>query len=144
MESRLRQLGLVHDLLIIAGAQIALVRKENPLREDVAEFAAIELQLDGLAERLLMNVAQDVDGLDQPAEMAERAGEAVGGGRIDKPLHDNMGRGQPVFSDAAKRTSSSHCSANQVEVDGVAEQRLQRAVIAGAIDPAQDLVGEIL
>jgi hypothetical protein len=38
-----------------------------------------------------------LSGLDQAAEVAEGVGEAVGGGRLDEPLHDDMRRGQPVF-----------------------------------------------
>src|SRR5271169_3403250 len=70
--------GLVHDLLVVAGAEVALVGEEDPSGEDVAELTAVELQLDGLAQRLLVDVAQDLDGLDQTPELGQRIGQTVG------------------------------------------------------------------
>lgn len=46
LESRLKAARFVYDLLIVAGAEIALVGEEEPLREDMAELTAVELQLD--------------------------------------------------------------------------------------------------
>src|SRR5712692_3280503 len=56
--------GLVHDLLVVAGAELAAVCEEQPARQGVARLTAIELELDPPPEVLLVNVAQDVDGLD--------------------------------------------------------------------------------
>src|SRR5271165_4463261 len=70
--------GLVHHLLVVAGAEAAPVGEEQRLREDVAELAAVELQLDGVTQLLLVDVSQDVQRLHQPSELAERAGEAIG------------------------------------------------------------------
>ena len=52
--------GLVHDFLVVAAAERALVGKEQPFREYVAELAAIQVELDLAAERFLMDVVQDV------------------------------------------------------------------------------------
>lgn len=89
--------GLVHHLFVVTGAEAALVGKEQPLGKDMAELAAVELQLDGVAKRLLLDVAQDVQRLHQAPELAQRGGETVGGVRVDQALHDDMSRGQPVL-----------------------------------------------
>ncbi len=41
--------GLVHHRLVVVGPEAALVGEEQRLGEDVAELAAVELQLDGVA-----------------------------------------------------------------------------------------------
>ena len=67
-QNRIRQqaqtTGLVHDLLVVAGAELAAVSEEQPARQGVARLTAIELELDPPPEVFLVNVAQDVDGLD--------------------------------------------------------------------------------
>jgi hypothetical protein len=57
-----------------------VVGEEGPSGKDVAELAAVELQLDGLALRLLVNVAQVWDGLGQTPELGQCIGQTVGGG----------------------------------------------------------------
>ncbi len=41
--------GLIHYLLVVAGPEAALVGEEQRFGQDVAELAAVELQLDGVA-----------------------------------------------------------------------------------------------
>ena len=89
--------GLVHHLLVVAGAEAAPVGEEQRLGEDVAEFAAVELQLDGVAQIFFLNVAQDVQRLHQPPELAQRAGKTVRCVGVHQALHDDMGRGQPIL-----------------------------------------------
>jgi hypothetical protein len=48
--------GLVHHLLVVADPEGTLIGEEQPFCEDVAELAAIELELDSPAERLLLDV----------------------------------------------------------------------------------------
>ena len=45
-DSKAEAAGLVHDLLVVAGAECALVGEEQPFGEDVAELAAVQLELD--------------------------------------------------------------------------------------------------
>ncbi len=47
--------GLVHHLFVVAGAEAAQVGEEQRLREDMAELAAVEPQLDGVTQRLLVD-----------------------------------------------------------------------------------------
>lgn len=77
-----------------------------------------------------MNVAQNLDGLGQPAELAERAGEAIGGRCIDELPHDDMGRRQPVLQRCGQANELIPLLNYEIEVDGVAEQRLLLAVVA--------------
>src|SRR5664279_3569438 len=42
--------GLVHHLLVVTGAEAAPVGEEQRFGEDVAELAAVELQLDGVTQ----------------------------------------------------------------------------------------------
>ena len=67
--------------------------KNSQLARDVAGFAAVELGLDLPAERRVVEVAQDVARLDQPAERGERLGDAVVGARGGQALQHDMGRG---------------------------------------------------
>jgi len=82
---------LVHDLLVVAGPEVALIGEEQPLGQDVAKLPAVQLQLNGLAQRRLVNVAQDVDGFDQAAERGQRLGEPVGRRGVDQPLQNDVG-----------------------------------------------------
>jgi hypothetical protein len=68
----------VHDHLEVGGAELALVGEEQPSGQAVTGLAAVELGLDAEAERLVVQVAQDVAGFHQPAKGGERLGDAVG------------------------------------------------------------------
>lgn len=72
------RLGLVHDHLEVGRPELALVGEEQPSSQAVAGLAAVELGLDAQAERLVVQVAQDVAGFHQPAKGGERLGDAVG------------------------------------------------------------------
>lgn len=50
---------LVQDLLVACGAERGLVDEEKPSGELVAEFAAVELELDSVARVPVLEVAQD-------------------------------------------------------------------------------------
>ena len=136
--------GLVHDLLVVAGAEVALVGEKDPSGEDVAKLAAVELQLDGLAQLLFVDVAQDMDGLDQAPELGQCTGQTVGGGRVGEALHDHMGRCHPGFQRRDQTYQLIPLLDNDADVDGAAEQWLERAIIGGAIDAAEHLVWQIL
>src|SRR5271165_5224539 len=136
--------GLVHDLLVVAGAEVALVGEKDPSGEDVAELAAVELQLYGLAQRLLVDVAQDMDGLDQAPELGQCIGQTVGGGRVGEALHDDMGRRHPGFQRRDQTHQLIPLLNDDADVDGAAEQWLEWAVVGGAIDAAEHLVWQVL
>ena len=52
--------GFVHHLFVVAGAEVTPIGEEQRLGEDVAEFAAVELQLDGVTQRFFLDVAKNV------------------------------------------------------------------------------------
>ena len=84
--------GLVHDLLVVAGAEAAPIGEEQRSGEGVAELAAVKLQVDGVSERLVLNISQNMDRLHQPAELGEGSGETVRRAGVGQALHDDMGR----------------------------------------------------
>ena len=47
----------------------------NASAETMAQFRMVELGQDAAAERRLVNVVKDVDGLGDPADFGERAGQ---------------------------------------------------------------------
>ncbi len=48
---------------------------ENAAAEAMAQFCMVELGQDAAAERRVVNVVKDVDGLGDPADFGERAGQ---------------------------------------------------------------------
>src|SRR5215813_3129332 len=55
---------LVHHLLIVSGLKRALIRKKEPARQLMAEFSPVELALDLMAEVHVVDIAQDMEGLE--------------------------------------------------------------------------------
>ena len=49
--------GLVHDFLIVASTEAALIGEEYPFGEDVAELSAVKLHLDRLPQFHVVDVA---------------------------------------------------------------------------------------
>src|ERR1700756_2168084 len=88
---------LIHDLLVIAGAEGAVVGEEQPLGQGMAEFTAIELKLDCPAKWFLIDIAEDVDGLAEAPQGDQRLGDAIGWAGISDPLQDDMRWRQPIF-----------------------------------------------
>ena len=73
---------LVHDLLVVADAELAPVGEEQPARERVPGFAAVEQERNRAPHRLVGDVAQDEDRLARAAQDGQRlrdrsAGEAL-------------------------------------------------------------------
>lgn len=72
-----QRVQLPGDLLVVAGPKCALVREEQASCELVPRLAAVELQLDPIADRRVLQVPQDVDGLeDAPSIVSARAGRS--------------------------------------------------------------------
>ena len=136
--------GLVHHLLVVAGAEAAPVGEEQRFGEDVAELAAVELQLDGVTQRLLLDVAQNVQRLHQPPELSEGAGETVRRVGIGQALHDDMGRGQPVLQRRREAHQLIPLFHDKFDIDAAAQQRLQRTVVGIPVKAAEHLVRQIL
>jgi hypothetical protein len=67
-DSRLRQLALFHNLLVITGPKFAAISKEQPAGQFMPRFAAIELQLYPAPNFLVVDVAQYENRFDDPAE----------------------------------------------------------------------------
>jgi hypothetical protein len=92
----------------------------------------------------LVDVAQDMNGFDQTPELGQGVGQAVGGGRVGEALHDNMGRRHPGFQRRDQAYQLIPLLDDDADVDGATKQWLQRAVVAGAVDTAEDLVRQVL
>jgi hypothetical protein len=134
---------LVHDLLVVASAEGAVIGEEQPLRERVTEFTPVELELDRPPERFLVNIAQDMDGFGQAPERGQGSGDAIGRAGVDDPLQDDMRRRQPVLQRGGDAHELIPLLDDDGGVDGVAQQRVERAVIGAAVDPVQHLIGKI-
>ena len=63
--------GLVHDLLVIPRRKFALVGKENPARQLMAVFALVELELHGLPQVTIREIAQDVLRFNDPTQVGK-------------------------------------------------------------------------
>ena len=74
-----------------------MVGKEQPLGQDVPALAPIELELDRPAERLLVDVPEDVGGLGRASQGGQCLGDAIGRAGVVQALHDDMGRGEAIF-----------------------------------------------
>jgi hypothetical protein len=135
---------LVHNFLIVPKAEGALIGEEQPLGERVAELAAVELELNRPAERLLVNVAKDVDGLGEAAKSCERLGDPIGWAGIDKALHDNMRGREPVFERGGDADELIPLLDDDGDIDRVAQQRVKRSIIGATVDPVERLVGKVL
>jgi hypothetical protein len=71
-DSRLR-----HNLLVVTGAKLAAIIEEQSVGQFMPRFASIELQLHPSSNLLLVDVAQDEDRLDDPAERRQRFSDSI-------------------------------------------------------------------
>jgi len=69
--------GPVHHLVVVSRAQHALISKEQPLRQVLPCFAAIQLRAHLLTDGRVVQVAKQVNGPHQLAQMQQRLGQAV-------------------------------------------------------------------
>jgi hypothetical protein len=88
--------GLVYDFLVVAGAKLASVGEEQPARQGVTHLAAIKLELDPAPELFLVEVAQEVDGLDDTPQGRDRLGHATRRRGVGQPLEHDMNASHPV------------------------------------------------
>lgn len=81
----------VHDLVQIASAELAAIGEEKATAGQVMPILpAIQLQLHTPTHGVIVNVAQDVNGLDHLPQSGQGLGEAVRRRAIGEPL-DNDG-----------------------------------------------------
>lgn len=135
---------LVHDFLVVPEAECALVGEEQPFGKRVTELAAVELKLNRPAERLLVNVAEDVDGLNEAAKSRERLGDPIGRAGIDEALHDDMRRREAGLERGGDADELVPLLDDDGDVDRIAQQRVERSIISTAVDPIKRLVGKVL
>ena len=134
---------LVHDLLVVASTERALVGEEQPSGETMAKLAAVKLKVDATTQWLVLDVAQDVKGLDRPAQGGERFGDAVGRAGVDQPLQNDMGGREPVAQRGGDADQLVPLLRDEGGIDGAVEQRLERAIVGVAIEPLENLIGQI-
>ena len=121
-----------------------MVGEEQPFGQRVAELAAVELELDRPAKRLLMNVAENVEGLGEAAKSGQRLGDPVRRAGVDEALHDDMRRREPVLERRRDADELIPLLDDDGDVDHVAQQRVEWPVIGAAVDPIERLIGEVL
>ncbi len=52
--------GFVHDLYVVSGCKLALIRKEDPTRELLPVLALVELSLNGASQLRVREIPQNV------------------------------------------------------------------------------------
>jgi len=89
---------LVHDLVQIAGTELAAIGEEEAAGHQVVPMIpAVQLQLHAPAHFFIVNVAQNVNGLDHPPKSGQGLGEAVRRRTVGQPLDDDVGWRGPVL-----------------------------------------------
>ena len=66
---------LVHHLLIVPGLKRALIRKKEPASQLMAELPPVELALDLMTEVHVLDIAQDMEGLEHAAQGSQGLGQ---------------------------------------------------------------------
>ena len=143
IEGKAKRSELFFLPLLERASDFAALAVMNAPTETVTQFGMVELGQDAPTERRIVNVAQNVDCLGDPADFGEGARQC---GRLIPDLeraHDAGGLEAPEFQRSGEADHIGPVIADQAEIDGALAEAVERTVIGLAVDAPQLGVAEV-
>src|SRR4051795_734707 len=137
IEGEAKRAKLLFLPLLKRASDFAAFAMMNAPAKAVTQFCVVELGQDAPAERRVVDIAQNVDCLDDPADFGECARQ---GGRLIPDLerpHDARRLEMSEFQRAGQADQIGPVISNQPRIDGTFAEAVEGAVIGFPVDPPQ-------
>jgi len=116
---------------------------KNSQCQRVPGFAAVELELDRAAHRLVGDVAQDEDRLARTSQGGERLRDPVGGRSVNKALQDDVRGRRPVPQRRRDAYELVPLLGDERHIHHAAEQGFQHAMVHIPVQLVEVLVRQV-
>src|SRR4051794_37326982 len=143
LDSRLRQLAL---FMIDSYSEVRnspWLAKNSHLARPCRASPRVELGLDAQAERLVMQIAQNVAGLHQPAEGGERLGDTIAGTAGGQSLQHDMGRRGARLQRRRNTDQLVPLFGDRDRIGIAGEQAGERVGNPAVVDAPEPLIGQV-
>jgi hypothetical protein len=142
VEREAERAELVFLPVAVGLAQLALVAVEDDPGDGVSAFVAVEPDAGLAAQLLAVDPGEQVQSLGDPAELGDRAPEAAGASAALEDAQQLGGSDGPGRQRAGDAQDVLPLLADQPDVDAVAGEAVEGAVVGVAVDAPEALIGQ--